>query len=102
MRAKAGLQKIAAENGSITKFQALHVLVRPLAAILNATFQRGVFNKGNRSFSANHRPIIVEELEPLGRIYAVILNQHIASWALEAGIRLHVHGAPSVCTLPFD
>ena len=83
------------EDGKTLKFQ---VLARPLAAILDAAFQRGilpddvksslvtpVFKKGDKCDPANYRPIAVGE--PLCRLYAAILNRRIVSWAEEAGLR---------------
>ena len=75
-----------------------HVLARPLAAILDAAFQRGIlpddvksslvtpfFKKGDKCDPANYPPIAVGE--PLCRLYAAILNRRIVSWAEEVGLR---------------
>ena len=88
-------QEVTGDDGSVSKF---HVLARPLAAILDAAFQRGVFpdemksslvtpvfKKGDRSDPANYRPIAVGE--PLCRLYAAILNQRIVSWSEDSGLR---------------
>ncbi|RYX77941.1 reverse transcriptase family protein, partial [bacterium] len=91
-------REVQDEDGKTLKF---HVLARPLAAILDAAFQRGilpdddkssrsslvtpVFKKGDKCDPANYRPIAVGE--PLCRLYAAILNRRIVSWAEEAGLR---------------
>ena len=88
-------QEVTGGDGNVSK---LHVLERPLAAILDAAFQRGVFpdemksslvipvfKKGDKSDPANHQPIAVGE--PLCRLYAAILNQRIVSWSEDSGLR---------------
>ena len=91
-------REVQDEDGKTLKFLVLARLARPLAAMLDAAFQRGVlpddvksslvtpvFKKGDKRDPANYRPIAVGE--PLCRLYAAILNRRIVSWAEEAGLR---------------
>ena len=77
-------QEVTGGDGSVSNVPC----ARPLAAILDAAFQRGVspdkmksslvtrvLKKGDRSDPANYRPIAVGE--PLCRLYAAILNQRM-------------------------